>query len=57
MSVYKAARIYSTPESTLRDRTMGLQPIGKENLPYAGPDPLFSRAEEQEFVDHIRYII
>jgi len=56
MPVYKAARIYSIPESTLRDRTMGLQPIGIENLPYAGPGPLFSKAGEQELVDHIRHM-
>ena len=53
MSVYKAARIYGILESTLRDRTLGLQPVGKENLPDTGPGPLFSKTEEDELVNHI----
>jgi len=51
VSVYKTGRIFSIPESTLRDRNMR-----KENVPYAGPGPLFSKAEEQELVDHTRYM-
>ena len=50
------ARIYGILKSTLRDRTLGLQPVGKENLPYTGPGPLFSKTEEDELVNHIRYM-
>ncbi|KAL4236795.1 hypothetical protein ACF0H5_005182 [Mactra antiquata] len=52
MSVNKTARIYSNPESTLRDMTLGLQLVGKENLPYAGPALLFSKTEEQKLVEY-----
>ncbi|XP_053395668.1 jerky protein homolog-like [Mercenaria mercenaria] len=50
MSVYKAARLYGIPESTLRDRTLGLQPVTgeKENLPSSGPPPTFTAQEEQK---------
>ncbi|WAR16705.1 hypothetical protein MAR_031299 [Mya arenaria] len=50
MSVYKASRVYGVTESTLRDRTHGLQPTG--DLPYAGPGPLFSKNEESQLVEH-----
>ena len=42
MSVYKAARMSGIPESTLRDRHLGLQ-SSVENLPTHGPDPLLKR--------------
>ncbi|XP_053400532.1 jerky protein homolog-like [Mercenaria mercenaria] len=58
MSVYKAARLYGIPESTLRDRTLGLQPVTgeKENLPSSGPPPTFTAQEEQKLVEHISYM-
>ncbi|XP_045177379.2 antigen EM13-like isoform X2 [Mercenaria mercenaria] len=54
MSVYKAARLYGIPESTLRDRTLGIQPVTgeKENLPSCGPSPIFTAQEEQKLVEH-----
>lgn len=54
MSVYKAARVFGVPESTLRDRHLGLQPT--EYLPSHGPDPLFSKEEEKSLVDHMTYM-
>ncbi|WAR25275.1 hypothetical protein MAR_010979 [Mya arenaria] len=54
MSVYKASRVYGVPESTLRDRTLGLQPTG--DLPYVGPGPLFSKNEESQLVEHVAYM-
>ena len=44
MTVYEAARVFGVPESTLRDRYLGLQPV--ENLPSHGPEPLFTRNED-----------
>ena len=54
MSVYKAARVFGVPESTLRDRHLGLQPV--ENLPSHGPDPLFTKEEEKSLIDHMTYM-
>ena len=53
-SVYRAAREYGVPESTLRDRHLGIQPV--DNLPNHGPAPLFSHEEEKSLVDHIEYM-
>ncbi|XP_052771636.1 uncharacterized protein LOC128211197 isoform X1 [Mya arenaria] len=58
MSVYKAARLYGLPESTLRDRTLGLQPVTDETeyLPCSGHQPTFTTNEEKQLVDHISYM-
>ena len=52
MSVYRAAREYSVPESTLRDRTRGLVPIDVA----VGFKPLFTPTEEEKLVGHISYM-
>ena len=52
MSVYKAARVFGVPESTLRH--LGLQSV--ENLPSHGPDPLFTKEEEKSLIDHMTYM-
>ena len=54
MSVYKAARVFGIPESTLRDRHLLNQPV--ETLPSHGPDPLFTKEEEKMLVDHLMYM-
>lgn len=52
VSVYRAARMYSVPESTLRDRTRGIVSLDGTR----GPDTLLSHSEEQQLVDHISYM-
>ncbi|XP_046564293.1 uncharacterized protein LOC124273117 [Haliotis rubra] len=52
MSVYRAARQYGVPESTLRDRTRGNVPVGAK----PGGDTLLSHGEEKQFVDHVKYM-
>ncbi|KAH3707249.1 hypothetical protein DPMN_066648 [Dreissena polymorpha] len=54
MSVYRAARLYGIPESTLRDRTLGLQPITCSSEPLPRPGSKLSVAEEEQFVCHIK---
>ena len=54
MSVYRAAREYGIPESTLRDRHLGIQHV--DSLPSHGTAPLLSREEEKSLVDHIEYM-
>ena len=58
VSVYKAARMYGIPESTLRDRTLGIQPVvvNTEDMPRPGPAATFSRDEEIQLVDHLAYM-
>ena len=51
MSVYRAARAYGIPESTLRDRHLGIQPV--DSLPSHGTAPLLSREEEKSLMDRI----
>ena len=52
LSVYRAAREYSVPESTLRDRTRGLVDLDATT----GFETIFSRAEEEKLVSHISYM-
>ncbi|XP_053372948.1 uncharacterized protein LOC123560642 [Mercenaria mercenaria] len=52
ISVYRAARDYSVPESTLRDRHLGLVPLEC----HIGFDSIFSNVEEQKLVNHITYM-
>ena len=52
MSVYRAARLYSVPESTLRDRTRCN--VGLDAKP--GPDRIFTVDEEKQFVEHVKYM-
>ncbi|XP_062567747.1 uncharacterized protein LOC134229990 [Saccostrea cucullata] len=52
MSVYKAAKVCSVPESTLRDRTLGIVPIDVS----IGFTPIFNREEEEKLVAHIKYM-
>ena len=47
-SVFKAARLYEIPESTLRDRTLGLQTVEDDVLPTPGPGTTLSREETRE---------
>ena len=56
--MYKAAGMYGIPESTLRDRTLGIQPVvgEAENMPRPGPAATFSRDEEKQLVDHSTYM-
>lgn len=52
MSVYKAAIIYSVPESTLRDRTREKIPLDA----HVGYSTIFTANEEKALVDHIKYM-
>ena len=52
ISVYRAARLFSVPESTLRDRTRGLVNLNT----VIGFDNIFSDDEERQLVEHIRYM-
>ena len=52
MSVYKAARAYDVPESTLRDRIRGNVEVDAK----VGHDTIFSHDEEQELVGHLSYM-
>jgi hypothetical protein len=52
MSVYRASREYSVPESTLRDRTRGLVPVDVA----VGFKPIFTPEEEEKLVEHISYM-
>ncbi|XP_045178261.1 jerky protein homolog-like isoform X2 [Mercenaria mercenaria] len=58
VSVYRAARVYGVPESTLRDRTLGLQPAveSKVDLPRSGASAVFTREQEKQLVDHVSYM-
>ncbi|KAH3866001.1 hypothetical protein DPMN_029049 [Dreissena polymorpha] len=52
MTVYRAARVYQVPESTLRDRT-------RQNVSidcHHGANTLFTEDEERKLVDHIVYM-
>ena len=52
MSIYRAARQYCVPETTLRDRAHGRVEVGAT----IGFDKLFSKDEEQKLNDHILYM-
>ena len=52
MSVYRAAREYMVPESTLRDRTRGFVNMDVT----IGFETIFNKDEEQKLVDHISYM-
>ena len=52
MSVYRAARTYSVPESTLRDRTRCN--VALDATP--GPEMILSWEEEKHLVEHIKYM-
>ena len=52
VSIYRAARQYCVPETTLRDRVRGRVEVGAT----IGFDKLFSKDEEQKLVDHITYM-
>ena len=52
MSVYRASRLYSVPESTLRDRTRGYVSLDGRS----GPERLFSHEEEKQLTQHITYM-
>ncbi|MES9879448.1 MAG: helix-turn-helix domain-containing protein [Sedimenticola sp.] len=59
MSVYKAARLHGIPESTLRDRHLGIQPCDTtdpSDIPIPGRGPTLSRCEEGQLVDHVTYM-
>ncbi|KAH3694919.1 hypothetical protein DPMN_082362 [Dreissena polymorpha] len=53
-----SACLYGIPESTLRDRTLGLQPIpgSSDPLPRPGPQTLFYVTEGEQFVCHVKYM-
>ena len=52
VSVYRASRDYSVPESTLRDRTRGLVDLDVK----IGFDKIFSAEEEENLVGHVSYM-
>ena len=52
MSVYRASKEYSVPESTLRDRTRGLVPVDVS----VGFKPIFNSHEEEKLVEYISYM-
>jgi hypothetical protein len=51
-SVYRAARQYNVPESTLRDRTRGNVDI-EANV---SQDTIFTKDGEKDFVSHMTYM-
>jgi hypothetical protein len=51
MSVYRASRNYGVPESTLRNRTLGLVSATGKSLNF-----LFDEDTEKKLVDHIKYM-
>ena len=52
MSVYRAAKQFGVPESTLRDRTLGLVSLDA----VSGPEPILTKTEEQKLVGHIKHM-
>ena len=52
MSVYRAAREFNVPESTLRDRTRGNVTLDTRVV----VDTLFTVSEEKQLVDHVKYM-
>lgn len=52
VSMYRAARQYSVPEQTLRDRTKGLVDLDAK----IGFDTIFNKDEEDKLVGHITYM-
>ena len=52
MSVYKAARIYNTQESTLRDCTTGKVELDARN----GTGTMYTSEEEQKLIGHVKYM-
>jgi len=47
VSVYKAARMYYIPETTLRDRKLGNQPVSDDCVPSCGQPSLFTSWREK----------
>ena len=59
MSVCRAAKMSGVPENTLRDRTLGLQPVPDATTGYVtnpGPSPTFSKIEENQLFNHVSYM-
>ncbi|KAH3742010.1 hypothetical protein DPMN_048740 [Dreissena polymorpha] len=54
MPIFKAARVFGDPESTLRDRHLGIQHI--DHVPSHGPKPVFTGDEENLLVHHVSYM-
>lgn len=52
MSVYRASKVFSVPESTLRDRTRCNVTLDAK----PGPKALFTKGEEEKLVRHINSI-
>ena len=52
MSVYRASREFSVPESTLRDRTRGNVSLDTK----VGVETLFTESKEGQLVDHVKYM-
>ncbi|XP_041379546.1 uncharacterized protein LOC121392379 [Gigantopelta aegis] len=50
-SVYKAARLYSVPEQTPRDRICG---VISPDTTRSGPGPMFSLEEENKVAEHLK---
>lgn len=54
MSVYKAARMYRVPETTLRDRARGRISVNPMVRP--GPEGLLSYQEEMQVAEHVAHM-
>jgi hypothetical protein len=52
MSVYRAARMYSEPETTLRDRKTGKVEVDST----IGFETIFNKEEENKLVQHVSYM-
>ena len=51
--------MFGVPESTLRDRTLGLQPVPDTTTGYVtnpGPSPTFRKIEENQLFNHVNYM-
>jgi hypothetical protein len=50
--------MFGVPESTLRDRTLGLQPVPTSEVfpSNPGPSPTFTSEEEKQLVSHVTYM-
>jgi hypothetical protein len=57
-SVCKTANMFGVPEFTLRDRTLGLQPVPTSEVfpSNPGPSPTFTNKVEKPLIRHLTYM-